>query len=148
MMTIGVGSVPPAGVSATTGAIAARGGWAVIGMVDDISQFSRDDHAQPVKRSHGILEQRYGGGTHSRSGCRGWRQVLPPNERKRLLLRAPVKRKYACPCCGFLTLSNEPPGTYGLCPVCFWEDDGVQFQNPNYAGGANRDSLNTARANF
>lgn len=30
-------------------------------------------------------------------------------------------RKFACPCCGCLTL--EERGGYDICPVCFWEDD-------------------------
>lgn len=55
---------------------------------------------------------------------------------------------YACPCCGYLTLQNEPPGTFEICPVCYWEDDNVQFYDPDYAGGANNVSLNEARANF
>lgn len=59
-----------------------------------------------------------------------------------------MTNKYACPCCGFLTLSTKPPGTYELCPVCLWEDDDVQFDDPNYAGGANSESLSAARANF
>ncbi len=49
--------------------------------------------------------------------------------------------KYTCPCCGYQTLSEPPPGTYEICPVCFWEDDGVQFADPDYEGGANRASL-------
>jgi hypothetical protein len=32
--------------------------------------------------------------------------------------------------------------------VCFWEDDGVQFRNPDYEGGANTVSLNQARRSF
>lgn len=56
--------------------------------------------------------------------------------------------KYACPCCGFLTLSEKPGGTYEICPVCFWEDDPVQLEDPDYRGGANDVSLNEARANF
>jgi hypothetical protein len=56
--------------------------------------------------------------------------------------------KYPCPCCGYLTLAQEPPGTFLLCPVCFWEDDSVQFKDPNYTGGANHPSLNQARKNF
>jgi hypothetical protein len=55
---------------------------------------------------------------------------------------------YKCACCGFLTLSESPPGSYEICPVCFWEDDGVQFDDPDYAGGANHVSLNQARRNF
>ena len=56
--------------------------------------------------------------------------------------------KFACPCCGFLTLEEEPPGTYDICPVCFWEDDLVQFNNPGHGGGANKVSLFEARQNF
>lgn len=56
--------------------------------------------------------------------------------------------RYACPCCGFLTLGDIPPGTFEICPVCAWEDDGVQFRDPTYDGGANSVSLEVARANF
>lgn len=56
--------------------------------------------------------------------------------------------KYPCPCCGFYTLDNEPPGAYQICLVCWWEDDNVQFHDPDYRGGANRESLNEARAAF
>lgn len=54
-----------------------------------------------------------------------------------------------CPVCGHLTLS-EPAGSgsYDICPVCFWEDDPVQFSRPDQAGGANRVSLNEARSNY
>ena len=55
---------------------------------------------------------------------------------------------YACPCCGYLTLSEKPPGTFEICPVCRWEDDNVQFDDPNFAGGANDMSLNQARENY
>lgn len=55
---------------------------------------------------------------------------------------------FPCPCCGYLTLGEEPPGTFEVCPVCFWEDDDVQFEDPSYAGGANSVSLNQARENF
>jgi len=39
-------------------------------------------------------------------------------------------------------------GGYDICPVCFWEDDNVQAEDPDYAGGANHVSLNEARRNF
>ena len=55
---------------------------------------------------------------------------------------------YPCPCCGFLTLSEPPPGTFVICPVCGWEDDSVQFYDPQYACGANAVSLEQARLNF
>ena len=36
--------------------------------------------------------------------------------------RGPEGGPYACPCCGYLTLDER--GRHGICPVCFWEDDG------------------------
>lgn len=56
--------------------------------------------------------------------------------------------KYPCPCCSYLTLSEEPPGTFEICPVCYWEDDDVQVNNPDLPGGANEVSLNKARENY
>ncbi|MBX3314596.1 MAG: hypothetical protein KF906_09775 [Actinobacteria bacterium] len=47
---------------------------------------------------------------------------------------------YPCPCCGHLVF-DEAPGSYVICPLCFWEDDAVQLRWPTYAGGANRPSL-------
>ena len=55
---------------------------------------------------------------------------------------------YPCPCCGYLTLPEQADGTYEICPICFWEDDGVQLNNPNYEGGANAVSLRQAQRNF
>lgn len=55
---------------------------------------------------------------------------------------------FACLCCGFLTLDEEPPGTYDICAVCFWEDDPVQGADPTVVGGANAVSLLEARQNF
>lgn len=58
-----------------------------------------------------------------------------------------AKARYPCPCCGHLTYS-EPPGSYNICPVCFWEDDVVQLRWPEYAGGANRPSLIKAQQEY
>ncbi|MBR5765589.1 MAG: hydrolase [Lachnospiraceae bacterium] len=54
--------------------------------------------------------------------------------------------KFKCPCCGYYTLPGA--GAYDICPVCFWEDDPVQEDDPDYAGGANDLSLNECRKNF
>lgn len=59
-----------------------------------------------------------------------------------------LHEKYACPCCGYNTLDEQPPGTFGLCPICYWEDDNVQFHDPDYEGGANHVSLHQAQENF
>lgn len=57
-------------------------------------------------------------------------------------------QKYRCPCCGNLTLSEQPPGTYEIYPICGWEDDEVQFYDLDYAGGANEFSLNQAKKRY
>lgn len=45
-----------------------------------------------------------------------------------------VEPRLACPCCRYLTL--EERGGYDICPVCFWEDDGVDeldgYSGPNH----------------
>ncbi|MGC7099865.1 CPCC family cysteine-rich protein [Amycolatopsis lurida] len=43
--------------------------------------------------------------------------------------------RYPCPCCGHLVF-EEPPGSYEICAVCFWEDDAIQLRWPD-RGGAN-----------
>jgi hypothetical protein len=55
---------------------------------------------------------------------------------------------FACPCCRFFTLDERPPGTFEICEICGWEDDPVQFKDPDYRGGANASSLNECRAAF
>jgi Cysteine-rich CPCC len=45
-------------------------------------------------------------------------------------------------------LDEEPPGTYDICNECGWEDDPVQFNDPEYRGGANSESLREARENY
>ena len=56
--------------------------------------------------------------------------------------------KYKCPCCENNTLYEKPPGTFEICPICNWEDDVVQYNDPTYAGGANEMCLNDARRKY
>lgn len=53
---------------------------------------------------------------------------------------------YPCPCCGHLAFA-EPPGSYEICSICFWEDDLVQLRWPDWSGGANRPSLRESQLN-
>ena len=55
---------------------------------------------------------------------------------------------YTCPCCGYKTLEQYPTGTYEICPICYWEDDNIQFDDPFYESGANRVSFYEAQRNF
>jgi hypothetical protein len=54
---------------------------------------------------------------------------------------------YSCPCCGY-DVFDGPPGSFDICPICFWEDDIVQLAFPDLAGGANRCSLIEGQSNF
>jgi len=56
-------------------------------------------------------------------------------------------KNIACQVCGNYTISEH--GSYDICPVCFWEDDGL-YDNPDEVwGGPNRDlSLTQARENY
>jgi hypothetical protein len=56
--------------------------------------------------------------------------------------------RFPCACCGYFTLPEAPSGTYFICPVCFWEDDPLQFDDSAYEGGANVISLDEARRNY
>ncbi|MBT0729893.1 CPCC family cysteine-rich protein [Rosenbergiella nectarea] len=50
---------------------------------------------------------------------------------------------HLCPCCNKYEFSED--GSYEICPVCKWEDDPVQEEDPTYGGGANVMSLSEAR---
>lgn len=47
--------------------------------------------------------------------------------------------KTKCACCG------EEVDKFDICEVCGWQDDGLQNDNPDYKGGANKKSLNEAK---
>ncbi|HEL4242949.1 CPCC family cysteine-rich protein [Stenotrophomonas riyadhensis] len=49
-----------------------------------------------------------------------------------------------CPSCGFLTLKGFY-GSFAICPICDWEDDGVLLANPTSVGGASGESLAQAQ---
>jgi hypothetical protein len=54
---------------------------------------------------------------------------------------------YPCPCCGHLVF-HEPPGSYDICSICFWEDDVVMLRWATVEGGANHVSLVEGQRNF
>lgn len=56
--------------------------------------------------------------------------------------------KFKCVCCGNKTMEHSDPLYHDICPVCFWENDPIQNENPDYAGGANRVCLNEAIMNY
>ena len=48
--------------------------------------------------------------------------------------------KIKCPVCG--QYEFEEKDDFDICDVCGWENDGLQYDNPDYWGGANDMSLN------
>ena len=61
---------------------------------------------------------------------------------------APVSRERGfCPCCGYRTLPPAPPGSYDVCPVCYWLDDLVGFHYPEAESDYTHVSLAEAREN-
>jgi hypothetical protein len=59
-----------------------------------------------------------------------------------------ITDKITCPCCGYKTFSEKHYGSHDICPVCFWEDDPIQYDDPDYEGGANKVSLKQGQRNF
>ena len=56
--------------------------------------------------------------------------------------------RYQCPCCAYYTFREEPIGEYGICTVCYWEDDPFQLADPTSEDGANQVSLHQAQQYF
>jgi hypothetical protein len=54
-----------------------------------------------------------------------------------------MEKNKKCMCCGFPTLPED--SIFEICPLCGWQDDGVQNDDPNFNGGANKLSLNEYR---
>jgi len=65
---------------------------------------------------------------------RGWEETVP--------------ERFACPCCGYLTLTEGPPGSWEICPVCLWQDDPEGCARSDRPHGPNPMSLKAARSNF
>ena len=55
-------------------------------------------------------------------------------------------QEWICPVCGKYTF--EEYDSYDICPVCGWEDDGLQRDEPDLACGANGLSLNQYREQY
>ena len=53
-----------------------------------------------------------------------------------------------CLCCGYVTLSENSPGSDKICEICFWQDDVTDALVYESATGPNGASLKMARLNF
>ena len=59
-----------------------------------------------------------------------------------------ITEKFVCPCCGYKTFSEELNGTYEICEICFWEDDGQDLTELIIHSGPNHITLGEGRMNF
>lgn len=48
-----------------------------------------------------------------------------------------------CPICGQTELRE-----FDICDVCGWENDLIQYNQPDYKGGANQMSVNQAKTTY
>ena len=78
---------------------------------------------------------------HGAEECeRVWRLNNPDK------LQQKMNTSLTCPCCGQHTFSHL--NFYEFCPVCDWQDDPVQRDDPDYIGGANKLSLKEYQAKW
>ena len=57
-----------------------------------------------------------------------------------------MAKKIKCPVCGKYEFFDD--NDFDICEICGWENDGVQEEDHNYAGGANELSVNEARIEY
>ena len=55
-------------------------------------------------------------------------------------MNSPAPIEFPCPVCGHDSF-GEPPGSFGICGICNWEDDPTQIRHPRMRGGANTGSI-------
>lgn len=63
---------------------------------------------------------------------------------EKIVVEGKLEKFEKCPCCGYKTL--EERGTWDICEVCYWEDDGIEDLDIN--SGPNRMTLRKAKENF
>ncbi len=53
---------------------------------------------------------------------------------------------HQCPCCDYFSLHRR--GSYDVCPVCYWEDDGLGLGDMDVVSAPNHITLRQARESF
>lgn len=66
--------------------------------------------------------------------------------RQRTDLKSEGILKNSCPVCGYLTLDERD--SFGICSICFWEDDGIDDFEVNEDSGPNHMTLREGREIF
>jgi Cysteine-rich CPCC len=78
----------------------------------------------------------------------GWRYATPGPDFVRRVPAFSEKRDaiHQCPACDYFTLPKR--GQYDICPICFWEDDGLDLDKVDQFSGPNHLTLREGRENF
>jgi hypothetical protein len=78
----------------------------------------------------------------------GWRPDVPGADFVRRVPAFSETREaiHQCPACDYFTLPTR--AQYDICPVCFWEDDGMDIDRLDQISGPNHLTLREARRNF
>ena len=66
--------------------------------------------------------------------------IAKPMDMDTVMLTISKVLGFKCPVCGQYVFKSGP-GSYEICPICGWEDDKAQYEDPTLAGGANHLSL-------
>lgn len=54
-----------------------------------------------------------------------------------------MEKNKKCACCGEFSLPME--SAFEICPICGWQEDDIQEEDPTLTGGANDMSLQQAK---
>ena len=57
-----------------------------------------------------------------------------------------MQQNKQCACCGERSL--PPVSAFEICPICGWQDDDIQNEEPSLDGGANELSLDDAKKEY
>lgn len=104
-----------------------RAGKKVRGEVVDKNFYNKSNVPYPLERTKNVIKV-----------------LKTPEELNKYILGK--NKKFRCPCCGYYTMPEVD--MWDICPVCFWEYDPLQSDEPTYSGGANKPCLNEARKNY
>lgn len=63
--------------------------------------------------------------------------------RQRIDINSEEALKNSCPACGYLTLPERDG--FDICPICFWEDDGLDDSEASESSGPNHTTLTEYR---
>lgn len=104
-----------------------RAGKKVLAQIVDVGYYNEANAPYPINRTKKVIKV-----------------IKTPEDFRKYQLGK--NNKFRCPCCGYYTLDEVD--AYEICPVCYWEDDPIQRDAPDYEGSSNIPSLKIAKENY